>query len=114
MTTNTTQQTMEDGLKPLNLFDAVPFVAQTHFESCYSTYDNVPFSEIIQGVKEIYHLTGKEFPSNRYYEDRHYKVVKKMLLNAIDLIFDDPWTYDESCRVNTIELDKAHNIGYNS
>ena len=46
--------------------------------------------------------------------DDYYKTVKTMLVNAIDLVLDDPWTYNESCRVNTIELNKTHNIGYNS
>ena len=33
-----------------------------------------------------------------------------MLYNAVELVFDDPWTYNETCRVNTDQLDKDHNI----
>jgi len=107
MSTQTQQTTA------LNLFDAVPFVAQTQFESNYNTYDDVPYSEIADGVKHIYKLTNREFPK-QFWKCDHYKTVKKMLVNAIDLVLDDPWTYNESCRVNTIELNKKHNIGYNS
>ena len=104
---------MEDGLKPLNLFDAVSFVAQVQFESKYNTYDDVTYSEIADGIKHIYKLTSREFPQ-QFWKCDHYKTVKTMLVNAINLVLDDPWAYNEWCRVNTIELNKAHNIGYNS
>ena len=113
MTTNATQQPKSFSFIPLNLFDAVPFVAQTHFESTYSTYDDVSFSEIFRGVKEIYHLTGKEFPQEQD-TNHQYQVILNMLTNAIYLALDDKETYDENCRVNTIQLNNFHNIGYNS
>ena len=53
MSTQTQQSTA------LNLFDAVPFVAQVQFETNYKTYDDVPYSEIADGVKPVSytHLT---------------------------------------------------------
>tara|TARA_B100000161_G_C33191327_1_gene255877 strand:+ start:19 stop:342 length:324 start_codon:yes stop_codon:yes gene_type:complete len=107
MSTQTQQTTA------LNLFDAVPFVAQVQFESKYKTYDDVTYSEIADGIKHVYKLIQREFPQ-QFWKCDYYKTVKTMLVNAIDLVLDDPWTYNESCRVNTIELNKKHNIGYNS
>ena len=47
---NQTAQTMEDGLKPVNLFDAVPYIAQTRFENEFNSYDDVDFRDISKGI----------------------------------------------------------------
>ena len=108
---NQTAQTMEDGLKPVNLFDAVPYIAQTRFENEFNSYDDVDFRDISKGIKQIFIMTSKELPK-RFWEDHYYKTVKTMLCNAIELVLDDPWTYNESCRVDTNELNKKHNIEF--
>ena len=116
MTTNTQQtvQTMEDGLKPLNLFDAVPFVAQTHFKSQYLEYEEIEVQDIQEGIKEVYRLTSKEYPTINRWNDHTYRVIKRMLNNAVDLIFNSPEQYKEFCEVDAIQLNKDHCIGYNS
>ena len=108
---NQTAQTMEDGLKPVNLFDAVPYIAQTRFENELNSYDDVDFQDIQKGIKQIYIMTGKEFPK-QFWKDHYYKTVKTMLCNAIELVLHDPWTYNESCRVDTDKLNKKHNIEF--
>ena len=108
---NQTAQTMEDGLKPVNLFDAVPYIAQTRFENEFNTYDDVDFRDISKGIKQIFIMTSKELPK-QFWKDHHYKTVKTMLCNAIELVLHDPWTYNESCRVDTDELNKKHNIEF--
>ena len=107
MSTQTQQSTA------VNLFDAVPFVTQVQFESNYNTYDDIPYSEIADGVKHIYKLNHREFPQ-QFWNDYYYKSIKNMLINSIECVLDDPWTYNDTLRVNTIELNKTHNIGYNS
>ena len=54
-------------------------------------------------------MTARTLPEN-YWKDHYYKTVKTMLCNAIELVLDDPWTYNETCRVNADELNKNHNI----
>jgi len=98
-----------ENLKTVNLFDAVPYIAQTRFENEYQTYDEVDFKDIAKGIKDVCKMTARTLPE-RYWKDHYYKTVKTMLCNAIELVLDDPWTYNETCRVNADELNKDHNI----
>ena len=44
-------------LKTVNLFDAVPYIAQTRFENEYNDYRDVTFQDIQKGIREIYKIT---------------------------------------------------------
>ena len=54
---NQTAQTMEHGLIPVNLFDAVPYIAQTRFEGEYDSYDDVDFRDISKGIQQVFTMT---------------------------------------------------------
>ena len=108
---NQTAQTMEDGLKPVNLFDAVPYIAQTRFENEFNSYDDVDFRDISKGIKQIFIMTSKELPK-QFWKDHYYKTVKTMLCNAIELVLDDTQEYNEYCRVDTDQLNKDHKIEF--
>tara|TARA_R100001126_G_scaffold50109_1_gene28353 strand:- start:32 stop:349 length:318 start_codon:yes stop_codon:yes gene_type:complete len=99
-----------ENLKTVNLFDAVPYIAQTRFENEYNDYRDVTFQDIQKGIREIYKITAREFPTGQFWKDHHFKTVRTMLYNAVELVLDDPWTYNETCRVNADQLNKDHNI----
>ena len=102
---------MEHGLIPVNLFDAVPYIAQTRFEGEYDSYDDVDFRDISKGIQQVFTMTSKTMPK-QFWKDGYYKTVKTMLCNAIEQVLDDPWTYNEYCRVDTDKLEKYHHIEY--
>ena len=108
---NQTAQTMEDGLKPVNLFDAVPYIAQTRFENEFNSYDDVDFRDISKGIKQIFIMTSKELPK-RFWEDHYYKTVKTMLCNAIELVLENSEEYNKYCRVDVAQLNKDHRIEF--
>ena len=83
---NQTAQTMEDGLKPVNLFDAVPYIAQTRFENEFNSYDDVDFRDISKGIKQIFIMTSRELPK-RFWEDHYYKTVNNVSCNLNDYMF---------------------------
>ena len=99
-----------ENFKTVNLFDAVPYIAQTRFENEYNDYRDVTFQDIQKGIREIYKITAREFPTGQFWKDHHFKTVRTMLYNAVELVLDDPWTYNETCRVNADQLNKDHNI----
>ena len=108
---NQTAQTMEDGLKPVNLFDAVPYIAQTRFENEFNSYDDVDFQNIQKGIKQIYIMTSKQFPK-QFWKDHYYKTVKTMLCNAIELVLENSEEYNKYCRVDTDQLNREHKIEF--
>ena len=108
---NQTAQTMEDGLKPVNLFDAVPYIAQPRFENEFNSYDDVDFRDISKGIKQIFIMTSKELPK-QFWKAHYYKTVKTMLCNAIELVLDDTQEYNKYCRVDTDQLNRQHNIEF--
>ncbi len=114
----TQSKTMEDGLKPVNLFDAVPYIAQTRFEvglhtfNTYDSYDDVDFQDIQKGIKQIYIMTSKEFPTGQFWKDHYYKTVKTMLCNAIELVLNNSEEYNKYCRVDVGELNTQHKIEF--
>lgn len=107
----TQSKTMEEGLLTVNLFDAVPYIAQTRFENQFNSYDDVDFRDISKCIKQIYIMTSKELPKE-FWKDHHYKTVKTMICNAIELVLDDTQEYNKYCRVDTKQLNKDHNIEF--
>ena len=55
-----------ENLKTVNLFDAVPYIAQTRFENEYQTYDEVDFRDIAKGIKDVCKMTARTLPERNY------------------------------------------------
>ena len=93
----------------MNLFDAVPFIAQMEFEGRF--YDKEEYSsfEIHHAVRDLYFLIGEEYKES---DRKNWKIYVRMITNAADLIMDDLEEYNKYCRVDTKQLNKDHNLGF--
>jgi len=100
--------------KTMNLFKAIPFVAQTHFESRYCSQDEFDEIDICRALTEVYELMGEDKMEDFNKNINNYSITKRMLVNAVDLIYENPEEYNKYCRVDTIKLNNEYNIGYNS
>ncbi len=98
--------------KPMNLFDAVPFIAQMEFEGRF--YDKEEYSsfEIHHAVRDLYFLIGEEHEHPFDTDRKNWKIYVRMITNAADLIMDDLEEYNKYCRVDTKQLNKDHNLGF--
>ena len=98
--------------KPMNLFDAVPFIAQMEFEGRF--YDKEEYSsfEIHHAVRDLYFLIGEdyEFPADQ--DRKNWRTYVRMITNAADLVVGDVQEYNKYCRVDTEQLNKEHNLGF--
>ena len=84
-------QTMEDGLKTVNLFDAVPYIAQTRFENEFNSYDDDTFKLNLQVIDSdlpeiIAHIVKDKYVSSVV---RMNEVIEKITI-------DNPMDYDLS------------------
>ena len=76
----------------MNLFDAVPTVVKNNFWG-YDVDDSISTKEVSNAVYEVIDLCD--------YSDRDtiqlttFKQVRLMVSNAIDLMLDDPTTFNE-------------------
>ena len=98
--------------KPINLFDAVPFIAQMEFEGSYDDVNDYSSFEIHTAVRDLYFLIGEdyEFPADQ--DRKNWKIYVRMITNAADLIMDNLEEYNKTCRVDCAELNKKHNLGF--
>ena len=98
--------------KPMNLFDAVPFIAQMEFEGSYDDVNDYSSFEIHTAVRDLYFLIGEdyEFPADQ--DRKNWKIYVRMITNAADLIMDNLEEYNKTCRVDCAELNKKHNLGF--
>ncbi len=97
---------------PMNLFDAVPFIAQQEFEGRF--YDKSEYSsfEIHHAVRDLYFLIGEDYDLPSQQDRKNWQIYVRMITNAADLIMDDLEQYNKYCRVDCAELNKKHNLGF--
>ena len=97
---------------PMNLFDAVPFIAQMEFEGSYDDVNDYSSFEIHTAVRDLYFLIGEdyEFPADQ--DRKNWKTYVRMITNAADLVVGDVQEYNKYCRVDTEQLNKEHNLGF--
>ena len=98
--------------KPMNLFDAVPFIAQMEFEGSYDDVNDYSSFEIHSAVRDLYFLIGEdyEFPADQ--DRKNWRTYVRMITNAADLVVGDVQEYNKYCRVDTEQLNKEHNLGF--
>ena len=98
--------------KPMNLFDAVPFIAQMEFEGSYDDVNDYSSFEIHAAVRDLYFLIGEdyEFPADQ--DRKNWRTYVRMITNAADLVVGDVQEYNKYCRVDTEQLNKEHNLGF--
>tara|TARA_R100000329_G_scaffold132085_1_gene111562 strand:+ start:1120 stop:1446 length:327 start_codon:yes stop_codon:yes gene_type:complete len=98
--------------KPMNLFDAVPFIAQMEFEGSYDDVNDYSSFEIHTAVRDLYFLIGEdyEFPADQ--DRKNWRTYVRMITNAADLVVGDVQEYNKYCRVDTEQLNKEHNLGF--
>ena len=76
----------------MNLFDAVPTVVKNNFWG-YDVDDSISTKEVSNAVYEVIDLC------DNFYRDTiqltTFKQVRLMVSNAIDLMLDDPTTFNE-------------------
>ena len=95
--------------KPMNLFDAVPFIAQMEFEGRFFEVDDYSLFEIHTAVRDLYFLIGEEYKES---DKKNWKIYVRMISNAADLVVGDVQEYNKYCRVDTKQLNKDHNLGF--
>ena len=98
--------------KPMNLFDAVPFIAQMEFEGSYDDVNDYSSFEIHTAVRDLYFLIGEDYEFSADQDRKNWKTYVRMITNAADLVVGDVQEYNKYCRVDTEQLNKEHNLGF--